>query len=87
MERHIKIFSSYSAKIKKRQNDKVFTVCKKEFLKKFNRDRHSKTMHSQFEASEKHFNKTNKDVTINENLTLIRLGFLRVVFSGGRGSI
>ena len=44
-------------------------------------------MHSQFEASEKHFNKTNKDVTINENLTLIRLGFLRVVFSGGRESI
>ena len=67
MERHIKIFSSYSAKIKKRQNDKVFTVCRKEFSKKFNSERHSKTMHSQFKASEKHFEKINKDVTINEN--------------------
>ena len=57
MERHIKICLSYSAKIKKRQNDKVCPVCRKELLKKFDRNRHIKTMHSQFEASEEHFKK------------------------------
>ena len=69
MGRHIKTCSEYSAKIKKEQNNKVWPVCRNEFLNKFNRGRHIKTMHSQFEASEEHFNKTNNDGTINQNLT------------------